>query len=70
MAEVRVLIDLKELDVMLNRAIVAGVHLQQSYQWPRGLRPLPEDFSEARDEARDSLLKEHNLPGRPKCERS
>lgn len=64
MAEVRVLIDLKELDVMLNRAIVAGAHLQQTHKWPSGLSPIPENFAEARDEQREELLRYHILPKR------
>lgn len=64
MAEVMVLVSQKELDVMLNRAIVAGIYLQQTHKWPNGLSPVPENFGEARDEARDDLLKEHKLPAR------
>ena len=64
MAEVKVLIDLKELDVMLNRAIVAGIHLQQIHKWPAGLSPVPENFREARDEQREDLLQYHNIPRR------
>ena len=64
MAEVKVLIDLKELDVMLNRAIVAGIHLQQTHKWPSGLSPVPENFVEARDEQREDLLGYHRIPGR------
>jgi hypothetical protein len=64
MAEVKVLIDLKELDVMLNRAIVAGIHLQQINKWPAGLSPLPDNFREARDEQREDLLQYHHIPRR------
>ena len=64
MAEVKVLIDLKELDVMLNRAIVAGIHLQRVYNWPSGLSPVPENFAEARDEQREDLLRDHEIPRR------
>lgn len=64
MAKVGVLIDLKELDVMLNRAIVAGIHLQQTHNWPAGLSPVPENFREARDEQREDLLRYHEIPGR------
>lgn len=64
MAEIMVLVSQKELNVMLNRAIVAGIYLQQTHNWPHGLRPVPGNFGEARDEARDDLLKEHKLLGR------
>ena len=64
MAKVAVLIDLKELDVMLNRAIVAGIHLQQTHKWPAGLSPIPENFTEARDEQREELLEYHQIPRR------
>ena len=64
MAEVKVLIDLKELDVMLNLAIVAGIHLQQTHKWPAGLSPVPENLREARDEQREDLLQYHNIPRR------
>ncbi len=64
MTEVKVLLDLKELDVMLNRAIVAGIHLQQIHKWPAGLSPVPENFAEARDEQREDLLQYHNIPRR------
>ena len=64
MAEVKVLIDLKELEVMLNRAIVAGIHLQQVYNWPSGLSPVPENFVDARDEQREDLLRDHEIPRR------
>lgn len=63
MAEIKVLIDLKELDVMLNHAIVAGIHLQQIHKWPAGLSPVPENFREARDEQREDLLQYHGIPG-------
>lgn len=63
MAEVKVLIDLKELDVMLNHAIVAGIHLQQIHKWPAGLSPVPENFREERDEQREDLLQYHGIPG-------
>lgn len=64
MAEVKVLLDLKELDVLLNRAIVAGIQLQQIHKWPAGLSPIPENFMEARDEQREELKEYHQIPGR------